>query len=130
MASLPANAAAAGQINGRIIDRTAPAHPLAGQMVRLATIERGAEEERTTLSDAAGFFRFSGLPVEGIRVFLLSTDYRGVHYTGDRLTLNLETPARTADLAVYEASSDSCFRGVRRGGYRPRGVAGQRNPAH
>ena len=104
--SLPAGAAPVGQIAGRVIDRTAPARPVAGQIVRLAIIERGGRGERTALSDAAGSFRFSGLPLEGIRVFLLSTDYRGVHYTGDRLTLNLETPVRTADLSVYEASPD------------------------
>jgi hypothetical protein len=104
--SLPAGAAGVGRIAGRVIDRTAPPHPVAGQIVRLAIIERGAQGERTTLSDAAGFFRFTGLPIEGIRVFLVSTDYRGVRYTGGRLTLNLETPARTADLSVYEASSD------------------------
>ncbi|HVI86321.1 MAG TPA: hypothetical protein VNA86_13470, partial [bacterium] len=104
--SLAAGAAPVGQIAGRVVDRTAPAHAVAGQIVRLAIIERGGRGERTALSDAAGSFRFSGLPLEGIRVFLLSTDYRGVHYTGDRLTLNPETPARTADLSVYEASSD------------------------
>ncbi len=106
IASLSAGAAAVGQIAGRVIDRTTPAHPVAGQIVRLAIIERGAEGERTALSNAAGLFRFSGLPIEGIRVFLLSTDYRGVRYTGDRLTLNPTRPARTADLTVYEASSD------------------------
>jgi len=104
--SLAAGAAPVGQIAGRVVDRTAPAHAVAGQIVRLAIIERGGRGERTALSDAAGSFRFSGLPIEGIRVFLLSTDYRGVHYTGDRLTLNLETPVRTADLSVYEASPD------------------------
>ena len=106
LASLPAGASSAGQIAGCVVDRTAAAHPLAGQIVRLAIIERGAEGERTTISDVAGSFRFSGLPVGGIRLFQLSTEYQGIHYAGDRLTLNQETPSRTAELSVYEASSD------------------------
>jgi hypothetical protein len=106
LASLPAAAAGDGQIGGRVIDRTAPAHALAGQVVRLAIIERATSEERTTLSDAAGSFRFSGLPVGGIRLFVIGTDYRGVRYTGNRLTLNPEARTRAEELSVYEASSD------------------------
>jgi hypothetical protein len=95
-----------GRIQGRVIDRTAPAHPLGHQVVRLTIIERGASSEQQAVSDATGAFHFSALPVGGIRVFILSTDYRGVRYTSDRLVLLPDTPARTADLVVYEPSMD------------------------
>lgn len=95
-----------GQIRGRVIDRTAPAHPLAGQVVRLAIVERGSSAERRAASDARGRFAFTGLPVGGIRVFLLRTDYRGVPYESDRIALTASEPARAVDLAVYDPAPD------------------------
>ena len=104
-------APAGGRIEGRVIDRTAPQHAVAGQAVRLTMIERGASSEQEAVSDAGGVVRWSGLPVGGIRVFVLSTDYRGVPYASDRIVLAGASPARTVDLVVYEPSPDrSAFR--------------------
>jgi hypothetical protein len=99
-------AAPEGRILGRVIDRTAPQHPVARQVVRLTIIERGVSSEHEAVSDTGGTVRFSGLPVGGIRVFVLSTDYRGVPYASDKIVLTDATPVRTANLVVYEPSSD------------------------
>lgn len=103
---LPAAAApTGGRIHGRVLDRTAPSHAVAGQTVRLTIVERGASSDQETASDPSGAFEFTGLPVGGIRVFLLSTQYRGVRYVSDRIVLAPQAPARAVDLAVYESSS-------------------------
>lgn len=105
--SAPLHVAAAtdGRIQGRVIDHTAPQHPVAGQAVRLTIVERGASSDQTAVCDAAGRFQFSGLPVGGVRVFVLSTEYGGVRYTSDRIALGPDAPVRDADLAVYQPSS-------------------------
>ncbi|HYM90620.1 MAG TPA: hypothetical protein VEW91_03170 [bacterium] len=99
-------APAGGWIQGRVIDRTRPQHPVAHQRVRLTMIERGASSEQEAVTDASGVVRFTRLPVGGIRVFVLSTDYRSVRYTSDRIVLADTAPARPVDLAVYEPSPD------------------------
>ncbi len=89
-----------------MIDRTAPSHPLAHQDVSLAIIERAATSERRVTSDAEGRFAFADLPVGGIRVFVLATEYRGVQYESDRIQLPPDAPARSVDLVVYERARD------------------------
>jgi hypothetical protein len=103
---LPAAAApTGGRIHGRVLDRTAPSHVVAGQTVRLTIVERGASSDQEATSDPSGEFEFTGLPVGGMRVFLLSTQYRGVRYVGDRIVLAPQAPVRAVELAVYESSS-------------------------
>jgi hypothetical protein len=104
---LPAAAApTGGRIHGRVLDRTAPAHVVAGQIVRLTIVERGASSDQDATSGPSGAFEFTGLPVGGIRVFLLSTQYRGVRYVSDRIVLALQAAARAVDLIVYDSSSN------------------------
>ena len=107
IAMLPAAAAApsGGRIHGRVFDRTAPSHAVADQTVRLTIVERGASSDQETTSSPSGTFEFTGLPVGGIRVFLLSTQYRGVRYTSDRIVLVPQAPDRAVELPVYELSS-------------------------
>jgi len=107
-ASLSGVAAAApdGRIQGRVIERSAPPHPLVNQVVRLTLIERGASSERQTRTDRLGAFVFTGLPIGGIRVFVVSTEYRSVRYESDRVTLSPSAPARSVDLAAYATSLD------------------------
>ncbi|MHB8732840.1 MAG: carboxypeptidase-like regulatory domain-containing protein [bacterium] len=103
----PAAGGASGIIRGRVIDRTAPAHPVAGLPVRLQIVERGTSAEREARTDAAGAFVFGGLPVGGLRVFLLSTEYQGAPYDGaQRILLTSEAPVRDLPLAVYDAGAD------------------------
>jgi hypothetical protein len=120
-----------------VIDRTASAHPVAHQTVRLTIVERGASSDQEAVSDAVGRFQFAGLPVGGIRVFVLSTEYRGVRYASDRMVLAAAAPVRAVDLIVYESSSDrAAVRGtvalavvdVARGAVRVSVVQGLSNP--
>jgi len=104
--SSPAGGEGTGQILGRAIDRTPPAHALAGQAVHLAIVERGASSERRAASDAQGRFAFTGLPVGGIRVFLLSTEYGGVRYESERIVLTPSEPTRSVLLVTYDPASD------------------------
>jgi hypothetical protein len=96
-----------GVIRGRVVDETPPTHPLAGHVVRLQIVERGSSSERTTRTGAGGAFEFGRLPVGGLRVFVLSTEYQGASYEGPpRLVLTAEAPARDVPLAVYDAAPD------------------------
>lgn len=103
---LHALAATDGQIQGRVIDRTAPQHPVARQTVRLTIVERGASSDQEAVSNDAGEFRFAALPVGGVRVFVLSADYRGARYASERILLAPNAPSRAIDLSVYEPSAD------------------------
>lgn len=85
---------------------TAPSHPIAHQVVHLEIVERGASSVQEAVTDGGGRFRFARLPVGGIRVFVLSTEYGGVRYSGERLALLPQAPVRTVELAVYEPSTD------------------------
>ncbi len=104
MAAAPweAGAEPAGQIVGRVVDRTAPAHALGGQDVRLAIVERGTSAERRVTTDALGRFAFTGLPVGGIRVFVVSTEHGGVRYQSGRIVLTPSSPVRSVVLVAYE----------------------------
>jgi len=95
-----------GRIQGRVIDRTAPSHPLPHQVVRLTIVERGSSSVRQTRSDAAGAFEFAGLPVGGVRVFVLGTEFHGVRYDSRQVSLSADTPSRSVDLTVYDPSAD------------------------
>ncbi|HEX4836073.1 MAG TPA: hypothetical protein VFW01_07045 [bacterium] len=97
-----AGVAPAGEIRGWVIDRTAPAHAVSRQTVLLTIVERGSSAERRTLSDADGGFVFAGLPVGGIRAFLVATEYAGVHYESERVVLTPDSPSRAMTLIVYD----------------------------
>lgn len=101
-----AGSAIEGEIRGVVMTRTAPIHVVAHQAIHLTIIERGASSERAAVTDAEGSFRFPGLPVGGIRVFVLSTVYAGVQYASDRVALSPATPLRTVAVVVYESSRD------------------------
>ncbi len=126
-----------GKIQGRVIDRTAPQHPVAHQTVRLTIVERGASSDLAVISDGAGRFQFPSVPLGGIRVFVLSTEYRGVRYASDRVVLSDAAPVRDVDLPVYEPSANrGAVRGtvalavvdVARGAVRVSVVQGLANP--
>jgi hypothetical protein len=102
----PAGHPPEGEIRGFVIDRTAPAHLLQGQAVTLTIAERGSTAERSTRTDAGGGFVFAGLPIGGIRVFLVQTEYAGVRYESERIELSPESPARVVSLFVYERTRD------------------------
>lgn len=97
-----AGVAPAGEIRGWVIDRTAPAHALARQTVLLTIVEQGSSAEQRTLSGADGGFVFDGLPLGGIRAFVVATEYAGVHYESERIALTPDSPSRAMTLFVYD----------------------------
>ncbi len=101
-----AGGAPAGEIRGWVIDRTAPAHVLPRQTVTLTIVARGSSAQRHTVSDAGGGFVFSGLPVGGIRAFLVETEYAGVRYESRRIALPPDSPTQAVALFVYDPSPD------------------------
>jgi hypothetical protein len=105
-AAAGASGPAAGVIRGRVVDRTPPVHPVAGQLVRLQIVERGSSSERQTRTGPDGAFVFAGLPAGGLRVFLVSTEYQGAPYeAAERIVLPPGGPAREVSLAVYDTGA-------------------------
>jgi len=74
-------------------------------MVRLTIVERGSSSEARTATDSTGRFSFTGLPLGGIRAFLVETEYAGVRYGSDRIVLRPDLPRQEAPLIVYESTS-------------------------
>jgi hypothetical protein len=106
-------ASSGGRIQGRVVDGTAPAHPVPRQRVRLTIVERGASSEQQASADASGRVAFTGLPVGGLRVFVLSTEYRGAEYRSAPVELSAAAPVRDVLLRVYDSSPDrSAVRGT------------------
>jgi hypothetical protein len=102
----PSAGPASGVIRGQVVDRTPPIHPVAGQRVRLQIVERGSSSERQTRTGSDGAFVFAELPVGGLRVFLVSTDYEGASYEGaQRIVLTPGAPVRVVPLVVYDAGA-------------------------
>jgi len=104
-AAAPADTGTAGEIRGTVLDHSFPAHPVAGQRVRLEIVERGSTSMRDTSADPQGRFTFAGLPLGGLRVFLVQVDYRGVPYTR-RVELTPAAPVRDVPLDVFESTAD------------------------
>ena len=99
------SAGTTGEIRGRVVDHTAPVHPLAGRPVRLEVIEPAFTSTRVATTDSQGRFDFPGLPVGGPRVFLVQVEYGGVPYTA-KVVLTAAVPVRTVPLPVYTATTD------------------------
>jgi len=94
-----------GEIRGIVLDQTPPAHPAAGQRLRLEIVEQGSTSARATTTDPRGRFAFSGLPLGGLRVFLVQVQYGGVPYTV-RAVLTSAFPVRDVRLSVFEPSEN------------------------
>jgi len=94
-----------GEIRGVVLDQTPPAHPVAGQRVRLEIVERGSTSTRDTAADPQGRFTFPDLPLGGLRVFLVQVQYGGVPYTA-RTELTPAVPLRDVQLSVFEPTED------------------------
>jgi hypothetical protein len=101
-----------GEIRGRVVDQTPPAHPVAEHPVRLEIVEPAVNSTRSTTTDPQGRFVFSGLPVGGTRIFLVDVDYGGVPYV-TRVTLTDAAPIGEVPVSVFVATTDrSAVRGT------------------
>ena len=94
-----------GEIRGVVLDQTPPAHPVAGQRVRLELVEGSSASTRDTTTDPRGRFTFHRLPLGGLRAFLVQVQYRGVPYAA-RAVLTPAAPVRDVPLSVFEPTED------------------------
>lgn len=107
-----ADGSTSGEIRGSVVDHTPPAHPVAGQPVRLEIVEPAANSTRDTTTDSQGRFVFPGLPLGGVRVFLVQVEYGGVPYTA-RVVLTAAAPVQDVPVSVFVATADrSSVRGT------------------
>jgi hypothetical protein len=112
MGGAPAGVRMIGEIRGRVVDQTAPAHPVAGQPVRLEIVEPAVNSTRSTTTDPDGRFDFSGLPVGGTRIFLVDVEYGGIPYVA-RVILSETQPVQDVPVSVFVATADrSAVRGT------------------
>lgn len=110
----PSNQAAKGSISGKVVNGTAGAGFGAGslkdQSVKLQRItgsDNTTVDERDTRLDPAGNFNFQGLDIGENYTYYVSTRYAGVtYYLPQSLILTTAQPVQSAELKVYESTSD------------------------
>ncbi len=110
----PSNQAAKGSISGKVINGTAgagfTASSLKDQSVKLERItgsDTTTVDERDTKPDQAGNFIFQGLDAGENYTYYVSTRYAGVtYYNSQSLSLSASQPVQSAELKVYEPTSD------------------------
>jgi hypothetical protein len=66
----------------------------------------GTTEQRTTLTDATGAFRFEGLPTGNDYLFTATVNYAAVGYQSDSVQLTSDEPVASIELPVYETTTD------------------------
>jgi hypothetical protein len=67
----------------------------------------GTTEQRTTLTDASGAFRFEGLPTGTDYVYVVAVNYASVDYLSDSVQVASDSPVATIELPVYETTTDA-----------------------
>jgi hypothetical protein len=67
----------------------------------------GTTEQRTTLTDAAGAFRFEGLPTGSDYVYTVAVNYATVDYWSDSIQVQSDSPLATLEVPVYETTTDA-----------------------
>jgi hypothetical protein len=104
-------AAGAGSIDGNLVDGTTGGTPLAGQTITLLH-QAGASlsQSGTTVTDARGAFRFSGLANGTADLYAATVTFQDASYSTDVLVLG-DTPTRVTLLA-YEATSSDALIGI------------------
>jgi hypothetical protein len=97
-------AAADGVITGTAVNGTSGETALAGAAVVLRASDDGAfVPVAETTTDAAGHFRFEGLPLDSRTIYLAGVNRAGVHYPGPRVRLDPARPAASVRLVAYDA---------------------------
>lgn len=108
---IAARAETNGQIRGTITNGTT-GEPLAGATVTASrfdqqptggTLPESVDVETTT--DESGQYAFDGLDTSGGLVYAVSVTHVGVLYSSGMVRIN-ESPEQTADITVYETTSD------------------------
>ena len=96
-----------GLIDGRIVQGTAGADPLAPQEVSLmAYMSFTPVATFTTTTSADGAFAFEQLSTDPSVVYFLGTRYGGISYGTDLIGLTEISPTLSLEIPVFETSSD------------------------
>lgn len=99
--------ALAGEISGRLVNRTPGGKAPAGLEVSvMALSQQGHEVRAKTAAGAGGQFRFSDLVAEPPANYVVSANYQGVNYFSEPVSLSAKEPKRNLELNIYEASGD------------------------
>ena len=67
----------------------------------------GTTEQRTTLTDATGAFRFEGLSTGTDYVYTVAVNYASVDYWSDNVQVMSDSPVTSLQLPVYETTTDA-----------------------
>ena len=108
LTSVAAQAAATGQVVGRVTNVTAGAGPSDGLTVTLRAFRADAEEPSRTAAVAAdGGFRFAGLPVDENTAYVTQTEYQGVIYYSSPGVIAAEGQSLDLGITVAETGTDA-----------------------
>jgi hypothetical protein len=97
----------AGVIRGRVVNMSQHEAPCAGAEVILrARIDGQFAAVAETVTDAAGNYRFEGLPVGPEYLYLPGANHAEIHYPGRRVGLTRGQPAAFVTLEVRDTVAD------------------------
>ena len=96
----------AGQIVGRVVNKTAEARGIPDQRVTLYDVTEDKEvvTPRTVRTDAEGRFVFDGLEASTEGGYVLSTDYEGASYSEGSIVFDEGEVEKEVELAVYDST--------------------------
>ncbi len=113
--SLSISAQGTGVIRGIIANGTSGGGSVEGLQVTLRSFAGDTEGQRyTAATDAVGAFRFEGLSTGSDWSYLLQVEYKGVVYSPGRQALEADQTELTAQVSVYENTTDDRDMGVAR----------------
>jgi len=101
-----AEPAGTGVIEGRVIHQSDDSAPLAGAVVMLHVLSaQGPLQTIEQVTDSDGRFSFRGLGTDPHRAYILTTEFSGVLYFGERVVFE-NTAHAERDLEVYDTTTD------------------------
>ncbi|MBI4280481.1 MAG: hypothetical protein HY660_18665 [Armatimonadetes bacterium] len=102
----PVAPAGAGTIGGRVLNGTHRQRPVAGQEVLLLRMGAGGPISTVAKTDAGGRFQFDGLAADAKIAYVLATRYQRADYVSDPLRFSASRTPLTADLVVFESTTE------------------------
>jgi hypothetical protein len=97
-----------GVIEGTVVNGSQANSPLTGAKVVLRASHHGAwVATAETTTDDQGKFRFEQVPVARDVIYLPGANHEGIHYPGQRVTIDGRQPVRTQRVVVYETVAET-----------------------